>query len=111
MVAHRYYNSDWRRDTAGCPGGMIMESSVHFTAALRMLAAAGGLGEATEVTARTTHTKADLSDPDSIVGVVRFEHGAAPASMSISLAASQVRGASPSTAHSLNPWFEMQHSP
>ena len=41
-VANKYYNSTWRRNDAHCPGGFMMESSVHFLAALRMLAAAGG---------------------------------------------------------------------
>ena len=41
-VANKYFNSAWRRDDAHCPGGFMMESSVHFLAALRMLAAAGG---------------------------------------------------------------------
>ena len=39
---NKYYNSTWRRNDAHCPGGFMMESSVHFLAALRMLAAAGG---------------------------------------------------------------------
>ena len=71
---------------------MIMETSVHFVAALRMLAQACGLGEAAEVSARTAHAKPDLSGPDSVVGVVGFERGTAPASISISLATSQVPG-------------------
>lgn len=87
----RYYPSQWRRDTQGCAGGMIMESSVHFIAALRMLAAAVGLGEAVQATARTYHAKPDLSAPDTLVGTVSFEHGTAPASVSITLAATQVR--------------------
>lgn len=84
--ANKYYNSQWRRS----PGVMIMESSVHFVAALRMMAGACGLGEAKEVSGRTFHAKPDLSGPDSVVGVVAFEKGAAPASVSISLAASNV---------------------
>ncbi|GAX80331.1 hypothetical protein CEUSTIGMA_g7769.t1 [Chlamydomonas eustigma] len=87
---NKYYGSAWRRDTQGCPGGMIMESSVHFVSALRMLAHACGLGEAREVSAQTAHVKEDLSDPDSVVGVVRFQHGSTPASVSITLAASQL---------------------
>ncbi len=41
-VKNKYFNSSWRRNDAHCPGGFMMESSVHFLAALRMLAAAGG---------------------------------------------------------------------
>lgn len=68
-----------------------MESSVHFVAALRMLAKACGLGEATQVSARTAHVRPDLSDPDSLVGVIGFESGkGVPASVSISMAAPQV---------------------
>ena len=39
---NKYFDSSWRRNDAHCPGGFMMESSVHFLAALRMLAAAGG---------------------------------------------------------------------
>ena len=39
---NKYYGSGWRRDAGRCPGGFMMESSVHFLAALRMLARAGG---------------------------------------------------------------------
>ena len=52
---------------------MITESSVHFIAALRMMAGACGLGEACEVSARTYHAKPDLSGPDSVVGVGAFD--------------------------------------
>jgi hypothetical protein len=48
---NRYFGSAWRRDTGLCPGGFFMDSSVHFTAALRHLAAAAGGGEAAEVSA------------------------------------------------------------
>jgi predicted dehydrogenase len=41
-LQNKYFNSDWRRNDEHCPGGFMMESSVHFIAALRMLAAAGG---------------------------------------------------------------------
>lgn len=40
--SNKYYNSGWRRDTAGLPGGFLMDSSVHFIAALRTLARAAG---------------------------------------------------------------------
>ena len=38
----RYYGSDWRRDTAGLPGGFMAEGGVHFVAALRLLARGAG---------------------------------------------------------------------
>ncbi|KAG2444564.1 hypothetical protein HXX76_001309 [Chlamydomonas incerta] len=87
---NRYYGSAWRRDTAQCPGGFFTDSSVHFVAALRMLAAAAGAGEATSVSAHAVQVKPDLSFPDSVVGVATFA-GGVPASISISLAAHQVR--------------------
>jgi len=87
---NKYYGSQWRRDTAACPGGMLMESSVHFIAALRMLAHSLGLGEAASVSARSTHARPDLSGPDAVVGTVSFAGGSAPASVSITLAAAHV---------------------
>lgn len=97
---NKYFHTAWRKDTQGCPGGMVMESSVHFIAALRMLAAAAGLGEAMEASARTTHARPDLSGPDSIVGFLTFGQpgggeatGNVAASVSISLASSHVHWA------------------
>ncbi|KAG2489321.1 hypothetical protein HYH03_012153 [Edaphochlamys debaryana] len=87
---NRYFSSAWRRDTALCPGGFFMDSSVHFIAGLRMLANAAGCGEAVTVAAVATQAKPELSFPDSVVGVATLESGA-PASISISLAAHQVR--------------------
>ncbi|KAG2449151.1 hypothetical protein HYH02_005898 [Chlamydomonas schloesseri] len=87
---NRYYGSSWRRDTDQCPGGFFTDSSVHFVAALRMLAASAGAGEATSVSAHAVQVKPDLSFPDSVVGVATFASGV-PASISISLAAHQVR--------------------
>ncbi|EFJ42235.1 hypothetical protein VOLCADRAFT_119466 [Volvox carteri f. nagariensis] len=95
---NRYYGSTWRRDTGGCPGGFFMDSSVHFVAALRLLARAAGLGEAVSATAHArqvivveVEAKADLVPPDTVVGVALFATGEVPASISISLAAHQVR--------------------
>ncbi|GIL73896.1 hypothetical protein Vretifemale_4004, partial [Volvox reticuliferus] len=88
---NRYFGSAWRRDTSGCPGGFFMDSSVHFVAALRMLAAAAGLGEAVSACAHSLQAKPHLSFPDSVVGFARFANGDVPASISISLAAHQVR--------------------
>ncbi|KXZ41955.1 hypothetical protein GPECTOR_235g550 [Gonium pectorale] len=87
---NRYYGSVWRRDNACCPGGFFTDSSVHFIAALRAVAGAAGLGQAVRVTAHSLQAKPDLSNPDSVVGVALFE-GGVPASISISLAAHQVR--------------------
>jgi hypothetical protein len=87
---------------------MVMESSVHFIAALRMLAEAAGLGEAVEATARTTHARPDLSGPDTIVGFLTFGRpgggaaaGNVATSVSISLASSHVS----LTAAALSPFF------
>ncbi|GLC46186.1 hypothetical protein PLESTB_001199000 [Pleodorina starrii] len=88
---NRYFGSSWRRDTSGCPGGFFMDSSVHFVAALRMMAAAAGLGQAVSATAHALQAKPELSFPDSVVGVALFANGGVPASISISLAAHQVR--------------------
>lgn len=58
-------------------------------AALRMVARACGGGEAVQVAAHGAHASPALSNPDSICGVIRFDSGL-PATVSISLAASQV---------------------
>ncbi|GAB4813843.1 hypothetical protein N2152v2_000889 [Parachlorella kessleri] len=82
---NKYYGSGWRRDAEGLPGGFMLEASVHFMAALRDLVRAAGWGEAVTASATVTHTKEDLPTPDTLVGMVRFEKGAA-ASVSISFA-------------------------
>lgn len=87
---NKYYGSQWRRDATGNPGGFLVDSSVHFIAALRLLAAGCNAGPAVSASAFTRHAKPDLPAPDSIAGIVRFESGV-PASVSISLAASQMR--------------------
>lgn len=112
-ILGRYYASEWRRAD---PGMQIKETSVHFTAALRLLASAAGLGEAVQVTAVSQHAKPDLTNPDTLCGTVLFAGPASssnstpapeasaegqagdessgaspvPASVSISLAAAQV---------------------
>ncbi|KAG1678880.1 hypothetical protein FOA52_003548 [Chlamydomonas sp. UWO 241] len=85
---NKYFNSAWRRDTVGCPGGMMTDMSVHYFAALRMLAHACGMGEATEAVARSCHAKPALSSPDTLVGVLSFKNSSAPAAVSISIGAS-----------------------
>lgn len=47
-----------------------MDSSVHFVAALRMLAHAAGCGEAVAASALSAHARPELSPPDSIAGWV-----------------------------------------
>lgn len=72
-AGNKYHGSAWRRDAAACPGGFFMDSAVHWTAALRLAAAAAGLSpQAAAVSAVATHTKPDLSAPDTVVGVVQF---------------------------------------
>lgn len=92
---NKYFSSAWRRDLGACPGGFLMESSVHFIAALRLLAAAAGLGQACNASALAHQASPALSPPDTLVGVVRFsadtDAGFVPASVSISLAAPMVR--------------------
>jgi predicted dehydrogenase len=41
-VGNKYFGSPWRRDTDTCPGGFVMDLSVHFVAALRTLARGAG---------------------------------------------------------------------
>lgn len=68
-----------------------MDSAVHSIAALRMIAKACGAGEATTATGLTAHAAEGLSNPDSVVGVVKFGSGpGVPASVSISLASNHV---------------------
>lgn len=85
-----------------------MESSVHFIAALRLVANACGLGEPINASGIASHAKPDLPGPDTLVGVLRYtrdpkvadSHSAGsaltdpvivPASVSISFAACNVK--------------------
>jgi predicted dehydrogenase len=91
-AGNKYFGSAWRRDAAGCPGSFLMDSSVHFIAALRMLAAAAGCGPAVAASALARSARpAELPGPDTLVGVVAFGPERVPASVSISLAAATVR--------------------
>lgn len=75
---NRYHGSAWRRDAAGCPGCFLMDSSVHFVAALRSVASAAGLGEPTRVGARATRRCGDGNDlpaPDTLTSWVEFGGG------------------------------------
>ena len=100
-AANKYFGSTWRRDAAKCPGAFLMDSSVHFVAALRMLASAAGLGAEVSVAGRAYGTTDALPAPDALVGYVGFQGGRG-ASVSISfgcalprfsLAATGTRGA------------------
>jgi predicted dehydrogenase len=95
--ANRYHGSAWRRDTAGCPGGFLMDSSVHFIAALRSVAGRGGArwGEARAASAAAygadaedsgvdggvdgSHHPPPLPAPDTLVGRLTFANGRAAA--------------------------------
>ena len=83
--SNRYFASPWRRDAAGCPGTFIMDSSVHFAAALRCVAAAAGAGEAVRASAVARGVSPGLPAPDTLSGWVEFASGAA-ASVAISFA-------------------------
>eukprot|EP00884_Botryococcus_braunii_P009346 jgi/Botrbrau1/18412/Bobra.0072s0005.1 len=89
-MTNKYYNSKWRRDTVGCPGGFLMESSVHFIAAVRLLARAGGLGEAAHASGVAGHFDSNLPAPDSLTGWLEFENGGT-CSLSISFASASMR--------------------
>ena len=100
-AANKYFGSTWRRDAAACPGAFLMDSSVHFVAALRALAAVAGLGEAAHAAGRAYSTTGALPPPDALVGFVGFQGGrGATVSISFgcalprfSLAATGTRGA------------------
>ena len=72
---NRYYESQWRRDSAGMPGAYLTEGGVHFVAALRMAARAAGWGEAVAVAATGRSVNVDLPSPDTLQGVIWFQSG------------------------------------
>ena len=79
-AANRYHGSAWRRDARGCPGCFLMDSSVHFVAALRSVAGASGagLGEPLRVGARATSRCGDGNDlpaPDTLTSWVEWGGG------------------------------------
>ena len=108
-AGNRYHGSAWRRDTATCPGGFLMDSTVHFLAALRAATGAGGAGWGEPVTASAVAYGADgedaaadgpgdggapaadapppLPSPDTLAGCLTFGNGRA-ASLSITFAGS-----------------------
>ena len=107
-AANRYHGSVWRRDTAGCPGGFLMDSSVHFLAALRAAVGPAGAGWGEAVAATAVAYGADGEDggggatdvapppsPDTLVGHLTYANGRA-AAVSITFA-----GAVPSFALSV----------
>jgi len=74
-AGNKYFGSAWRRDAAACPGCFLMDSSVHFVAALRALVAAAGFGEAISAAGAAYGTADALPAPDALVGHVRFGGG------------------------------------
>lgn len=83
--ANKYFSSQWRRNTTSCPGSFLMDSSVHFVAALRTLAHAAGFGEAVRVAGTAYSTTTALPPPDALAGYVGFGGGRG-ATVSISFA-------------------------
>ena len=76
--SNRYHGSRWRRDAAGCPGCFLMDSSVHFVAALRSVGGAAGLGEPSRVGARATSRCGagnDLPAPDTLAAWIEYGAG------------------------------------
>ena len=59
---------------------------MHFIAALRMVSNALGWGEASEVSALSSHARQDLVGPDSVIGIVSFKDPGQQATVSITLA-------------------------
>lgn len=86
-AGNRYFASAWRRDAVGCPGTFLMDSSVHFVAALRAVAGAAGAGEAVRAGAVARRAAPDALPPpaDTLAGWVEFASGVV-ASVSISFA-------------------------
>ncbi|EFN60074.1 hypothetical protein CHLNCDRAFT_133367 [Chlorella variabilis] len=87
--SNKYYDSAWRRDNTGMPGAYLTEGGVHFVAALRMAAKAAGYGEAVAAAAGSRGIAADLPHPDTLLGTLLFESGAA-AGYSVTLAAGRM---------------------
>ena len=77
-ASNRYHGSAWRRDAQGCPGCFLMDSSVHFLAAMRSVGGAAGLGEVVRVGARATSRCGggnDLPSPDSLTSWIEYKGG------------------------------------
>ncbi|CAD7698257.1 unnamed protein product [Ostreobium quekettii] len=90
---NKYFRSDWRRDAEGCPGGFMMESSVHFIGALRLVAQGCGCGEPVLASGLALNAVPDkLPPPDTVIGWLKFESGV-PAGVSFTFAALQVKWA------------------
>lgn len=88
--SNKYFGSQWRRDSQGCPGGFVTDSSVHHIAALRALGTAAGLGEVVTASATALSVSEELPPPDTLVGTVKFASGT-PAGVSITFAGSVLR--------------------
>lgn len=83
--SNKYFGSGWRRDNTCCPGGFLMDMSVHYVAALRKLAAAAGATRAVSCMARTIERESHVPAPHGAVGVVSWDndlHAAISLSMS-----------------------------
>ncbi|KAK9806301.1 hypothetical protein WJX72_009366 [[Myrmecia] bisecta] len=87
---NKYFGSSWRRDAEGCPGGFLMDSSVHFIAALRALADGAGWGSEVAASGHAMGMEEGLPFPDSLVGHLVYKRGGA-ASVSLTFAGSHVR--------------------
>ena len=85
--SNRYFGSEWRRDAVGYPGTFLMDSSCHWFAALRSLAAAVGAGEAVRAGAVARRAAPSSLPPpaDTLAGWVEFQSGVA-ASIAITFA-------------------------
>jgi predicted dehydrogenase len=74
-AGNKYFSSSWRRDTSLCPGGFLMDSSVHFSAAMRMLAESAGAKMPVSVSAKTRSTTHLLPAPDTAIGTIEWDNG------------------------------------
>lgn len=87
--SNRYHGSQWRRDAQGCPGCFLMDSCVHFVAALRSVSAAAGLGEVarvgTRAGSRCDGEENDLPAPDTLVSWLEFENAEGTANGTVSV--------------------------
>lgn len=83
--------SQWRRDAAQCPGGFMMDSAVHLTAGIRILALATGATYPLVARAHTLSTTDALPAPDTAAGTVTWDNGLVT-TCSITFASHTVRG-------------------
>lgn len=67
---NKYYGSAWRR-AATFQGGLLLDSGVHYVAAMRMIA-----GEIVAVAAHVTQLTSDLPPADTVAATLAFAGGA-----------------------------------